>query len=184
MQFLPFDPFWRQKSALSLQNLAAEAFQERKHAKVNDRKDMLSYLLTAKSEDGDALTEESVIAEAASFISGGSDSTSTTLTHFVDLVSRNVEVRKKLQAELDQAFPLCQMKNDWVPSDEVARSLPYLQATLREVLRIRPTSASGLERIIIGQPLEIAGYKIPPHVRIYAPILHTASPVSNESQRR
>ncbi|KAM5453020.1 hypothetical protein McanMca71_000798 [Microsporum canis] len=166
IQYLP-DSFWTQKSALSLQMLAKNAFNRRKCAGANHRKDMLASLLTAKSEDGKPLPEESIIAEAASFISGGSDSTSTTLTHFVDLVSRNDSVRLRLQDELDKAFPNCE--ENWVPEGDITGKLPYLQATLREVMRVRPASASGLERIVTEQPLDISGFKLPPGTLISAP---------------
>src|SRR5690348_3874240 len=37
---------------------------------------------------------------------------------------------------------------DWVAPDKVVENLSLLVATLREVMRIRPTSGTGLERVV------------------------------------
>lgn len=151
---IPFDPFWKmnQVASVNLRGLAKESLQKRRASKMSDRVDMLSFLMKAKQNDGALLAEPSILAEAASFISGGSDSTSTTLTHFVDLVSSHHSVKTRLQSELDRAFPAHDVAlESWVPPEVITGSLPYLTACLRETMRLRPTSAAGLERIILHE---------------------------------
>lgn len=153
---IPFDPFWKmnQIASVNLRDLADESLRKRKASKKPDRVDMLSFLMKAKQNDGALLEEPSILAEAASFISGGSDSTSTTLTHFVDLVASHHSVKFRLQSELDRAFPAQEvLMESWVPPELTVGSLPYLTACLRETMRLRPTSAAGLERRILQEPL-------------------------------
>lgn len=143
---------------MNLREVAAKSLAARKELQSRknsaDRNDMMEFLSKAKQEDGTPLPETDIIAETASFISGGSDTTSTSLTHFVDLVSRHPNVKRRLQAELDQAFPGPQA-DDWVPTDEVIASLPYLNACLNESMRIQPAAASGLERIVLSESITV-----------------------------
>lgn len=60
----------------------------------------------AKDPDtGAPLSETEIIAESISFIVSGSDTTSSTMTNTVDIVSRLPEIHKQLANELDHAFP-------------------------------------------------------------------------------
>lgn len=151
---IPFDPFWKmsQVASVNLRGLAKESLQKRRASEISDRADMLSFLMKAKQNDGTVLAEPSILAEAASFISGGSDSTSTTLIHFVDLVSSHRLVKIRLQSELDRAFPAQDVvMESWVPPETTIGSLPYLTACLQETMRLRPARAAGLERIIVQE---------------------------------
>ena len=62
--------------------------------------------------------------------------------------------------ELDEAFP-GEQSGDWIASDKVVENLPLLVATLREVMRVRPTSATGLERVTPEGGRVIRGEYIP-----------------------
>ncbi|KAI6081540.1 cytochrome P450 [Hypoxylon rubiginosum] len=169
MKWMPFDGFWRQNltTTMNLQALARTSTEARKQQSGVDRDDMLSFLIKAKQENGMPLPHESIIAEAASFVSGGSDSTSTTLTHFVDFVSRRPDAMRRLQDELDAAFSGTQPL-DWVPSEEIVGNLPFLTALLKETMRLRPTSAAGLERIT-GKEMKIGEYVLPRGVLVSVP---------------
>ena len=172
MAYMPFDAFWRQQtsSMKHLKTLAVSSCTERKRLANYDRKDLLSYLLSAKSEDGNPLPEVAIISESAPFIIGGSDSTANTIVHFIDLVSRDPEIQKRLQAELDDAFakPTVELEA-WVPLEAETSKLPYLNATLKETLRIRPTAAAGLERVVPKGGREIAGYYLPAGTLVSVP---------------
>jgi benzoate 4-monooxygenase len=149
MKYHPFDPFWKRgaKAGANLEGFGRRAYLERKHSKTSDRRDLLSYLLTAKDPDtGNPLPEEEIIAESISFIVGGSDTTSSTMTNFIDYVSRDKALLKRIQKELDAQYP-APLGPDWVADNATAGTLPLLNSTLKEVMRIRPTSATGLERV-------------------------------------
>jgi benzoate 4-monooxygenase len=161
-----FDDFWAKghRARAGLEHMGREAFSKRK-ASITEktkvqRRDLLSFLFGATDpETGNPLPHEEIIAESISFIVGGSDTTSSTMTNFIDLVSRNTVVKQALQAELDDAFP--DISTKWVAPDNIVEKLPFLNATLREVMRYRPTSATGLERLAPPGGKVVGGLLIP-----------------------
>jgi benzoate 4-monooxygenase len=166
MKYNYLDKFWSSglRAPGNLAKVGRAAYLGRKNSQET-RKDMLSFLFNAKDADTkENLPEEEILAEAISFIVGGSDTTSSTMTNFIDIVSRNQDLQKQLQTELDEAFPDVQ-NEDWVAPDRIAGTLPLLNATLKEVMRIRPTSATGLERIVPPGGRMISGKFIPEGVR-------------------
>ena len=157
------DPFWSAglRAASNLASLGIAAYDDRKN-NTSPQKDLLSYLFAAK--DKGEVGEQEIIAESISFIVGGSDTTSSTITHFIDIVSRDGALQKELQKELDAAFPGIQELN-WVPSYQSLKDLPLLNAALKEVMRMRPTSSTGLERFVPKGGKRIAGAWFPAGVR-------------------
>ncbi|KAF4943064.1 hypothetical protein FSARC_15069, partial [Fusarium sarcochroum] len=123
-------------------------------------------LFSAKDPDtGNPIQEDEIVAESISFIVGGSDTTSSTMTNYIDFVSRHPVLQRQLQQEIDAVFP-GQPLESWVPSEKDAGRVPLLVATLREVMRLRPTSATGLERITPSGGRMIAGEFIPEKVNL------------------
>lgn len=166
MRYHPFDSFWRQgyKARAGLESIGREAYQRRKSSTGN-RKDLMSYLLAATDPSTKkSIDEDEIIAESISFIVGGSDTTSSTMTNFIDFVSRDTKLQFLLQQELDFFFP-GEPAEDWVPSERETSRLPLMVATLREVMRFRPTSATGLERITPTGGRTVVGQFIPSKVR-------------------
>ena len=161
---LPLDSFWTRgkQGAQALAMLGTKSFFKRQsQSKAEKRNDILSFLLGAKDpQTGAPLTEEEIIAESISFIVGGSDTTSTTMTNFVDIVSRSDDLQNSLHEELDNSFR-GDMPPEWVASFKEVERLPVLNAILRETMRIRPTSATGLERVTPKGGATVAGQFIP-----------------------
>jgi benzoate 4-monooxygenase len=85
------------------------------------------------------------------------------MANFIDFVSRDADLQHRIQQEIDMIFP-GEPSDDWVPSDKRLNELPLLLATLREVMRFRPTSATGLERVTPQGGKTIAGQFIPAEV--------------------
>jgi benzoate 4-monooxygenase len=168
MRYNYFDSFWSAglRATANLEGVGRRAYNHRKN-NSEPQKDLLSFLFQAKDSSG-ALGEEEILAESISFIVGGSDTTSSTMTNFIDFVSRDVELQKRLQIELDDAFQGKQ-GSEWVAADKVVQNLPLLNATLREVMRVRPTSATGLERVVPSGGKSIAGDYFPAGVRLSLP---------------
>jgi benzoate 4-monooxygenase len=162
MKYVIFDSFWYNglRATSSMGKFGTEAYHRRKK-NLNSRKDFLTFMFSAKDPETEAaLPEREIIAESISFIAGGSDTTSSTITNFIDIVSRNSQAQKNLQAELDEAFH-GEQSETWVADDKTIQSLPVLNATLREVIRVRPTSATGLERVTPKGGKSICGTYIP-----------------------
>lgn len=167
MRYNVFDDFWYSglRATANLERIGRAAYLRRKDSQ-DSRKDLLSYLFAAKNAKADvAIDELEIIAESISFIVGGSDTTSSTMTNFFDIVSRDAVLQSRLADEIDMAFP-GEQPSDWVPCEkDIQEKLPVLLATLREVMRFRPTSATGLPRVTPQGGKTIAGEFIPEGVR-------------------
>ncbi|KAJ6588130.1 cytochrome P450 [Mycena capillaripes] len=94
-------------------------------------------LLLSKLRDGlkrDRFTMTSIVA--------GSDTSATVLRNIFFLLLSHPESYKRLQLELDQAFPAGKE-----PTDAATLSiLPYLNAVIKEALRMMPPVATSLQR--------------------------------------
>lgn len=166
MKYHPFDSFWSSgmKARANFEKFGRQVYQRRKSV-TESRRDLLSFLFSATDPDtANPLEENEIVAESISFIVGGSDTTSSTMANFIDFVSRDHDLQSQLQQEIDTVFPGHPDEN-WVPSEKEAVGVPLLVATLREVMRLRPTSATGLERITPPGGRIIAGEYIPGKVR-------------------
>ncbi|GLI76801.1 hypothetical protein PoHVEF18_005079 [Penicillium ochrochloron] len=167
MKYFYLDPFWP-KGLQATSNLAIigkNAYYQRRDQQ-DIRKDLLSFLFNAKDPDtGSLLSETEIIAESISFIVGGSDTTSSTMTNVLDIVSRLPDIQKQLADELDNAF-LGRMSADWVADFQTVNMLPVLNAVARETMRLKPTSSTGLERVTPPGGKMIAGMFIPEGVSI------------------
>ncbi|KAL2843745.1 cytochrome P450 [Aspergillus pseudoustus] len=169
----PLDPFWSQgmRGTQALAALGTKAYYTRRD-QATSRKDLLSLLFNATDPDtGNALDEKEIIAESISFIVGGSDTTSTSMTNVVDIVSRNEAIQRRLQEELDAAFA-GQMSSNWVPDFKTIEILPVLNAIVRETMRFRPTSATGLERVTPKNGKVVAGRFLPEGTLVSVPTLN------------
>lgn len=160
------DQFWSSglRATSNLEKIGREAYLQRK-ATGKARKDLLSFLIDAKDSDtGAPLKEEEIVAESISFIVGGSDTTSSTMANFMDFVSRDADLQLRIQREIDEAVSELG-ENLSVIRDKIAGSLPLMNATIKEVMRYRPTSSTGLERVTPAGGKTISGFYIPEGVR-------------------
>ncbi|KAI5893315.1 cytochrome P450 [Schizophyllum commune H4-8] len=110
------------------------------------------------------LQEKEIIAEAVGHTIAGTDTTATTLSYLCWELGRRPDIAARLTAELDDAM------NDptSVPDMSVLQSLPYLNAFVKEGLRIYGAGPSLLERVVppAAEPFSIAGHTIPAGTRV------------------
>ncbi|TFY56716.1 hypothetical protein EVJ58_g7467 [Rhodofomes roseus] len=101
---------------------------------VAQGKDIMSILLraNASADPEDRLSDEDVIAQMSLFIVGGLDTTASALSRALMLLAENPERQQKLRQELLKSDACGNM-----PYDELNR-LPYLDAVVRETLRVYP----------------------------------------------
>lgn len=154
---------------MNLEEIGRKAYYARKEKQSantdeDDSKDILSHLFRVRDDQGNSLEEDEIIAESINFLVGGSDTTSSTITTFIDIVSRRPEVWRRLQEEVDGAYS-GEQEDDWVPKEQVVQKLPLRVATLREVMRYRPMAAIGLERVVPRGRKVIARTFLPAGVR-------------------
>jgi benzoate 4-monooxygenase len=123
--------------------------------KPSDRVDLLARLMEGRDETGNKLGREELTAEALTQLIAGSDTTSNTSCAILYHCLQNPNVVRKLQKELDDALP----DIDAVPTFAQVKELPYLEAVIKETMRIHSTSSLGLPRLIPPGPgVDICGH--------------------------
>lgn len=153
------DPFFSQ-GMKAIQDLAGIAIARvnARLEKPSDRVDLLARLMEGRDESGEKLGKEELTAEALTQLIAGSDTTSNTSCALLYHCLTHPNVVKKLQAELDQALP----DIDAVPTFASVKDLPYLDAVIKETMRIHSTSSLGLPRLVPPGPgITLLGHHFP-----------------------
>jgi len=123
----------------------------------NSRHDLLACFLDAQKNDPSRTTDEIILGYVMTMLLAGSDTSAVGLRAVVYYLAKHGEVRARLQAELDDAnlsFPVT-----WKESQE----LPYLDAVIKEGLRIHPVGSVLQERVVPNDGLQLAdGRRIGP----------------------
>ncbi|EED84244.1 predicted protein [Postia placenta Mad-698-R] len=101
---------------------------------VGEGKDILSRLMQANmaASEEDRLSENELLGQMSTFIFAAMDTTSGTLAHTLQLLSKRPDVQDKLRAEILEA----QGGEQEIPYDTLV-DLPYLDAVCRETLRLK-----------------------------------------------
>ncbi|CAE6436870.1 unnamed protein product [Rhizoctonia solani] len=128
--------------------------------------DMVDKLLEARDEDGNPLSKEELITETFGLLFAGSDTTSNSLSALCFYLAKNPQVQIKLQSELDECMPFkCSQDVDLnsaadpVATYETIKDLPYLNACLKETLRLHSALGLGLPRIVPpGKAFTVSGH--------------------------
>ena len=157
-KYLP-DPFFSQ-GMKAIQDLAGIAIARvnARLEKPSDRVDLLARLMEGRDESGQKLGKEELTAEALTQLIAGSDTTSNTSCALLYHCLTHPNVVNKLRAELDEALP----DIDAVPTFASVRDLPYLDAVIKETMRILSTSSLGLPRMIPPGPgITLLGHHFP-----------------------
>lgn len=142
----------------SAQDFIGARIMERKVGKTSsDRADFLSKMV-ALQEQGkmDALTLRYGVGAN---IAAGSDTTAVTLSSVVYYLLRNPDCFSKLRNEIE-AF-----ENEGKMSDPIkfseAQQMPYLQAVIKEALRMHPATGQPLSRVVPPGGAHISGQFFP-----------------------
>nr|BAK09536.1 cytochrome P450 [Postia placenta] len=105
---------------------------------AGEGKDIISILMRANREvaEADRLPEDEVIAQLVTLVFAATDTTSSTLTLILQLLAEHPGVQDKLREELVKAFQAGELSYDEL------MHLPYLDAVVRETLRLHPPLAT------------------------------------------
>ncbi|KAK3675412.1 hypothetical protein LTR78_004922 [Recurvomyces mirabilis] len=120
-----------------------------------DRVDLLDKFLSTKAKHPETIGDREVLGLGISMVLAGSESTAVTLSACFYHVLRSVGVYKKLQVEVDQAFPTSVISE--AVSFQSSQKLPYLDACIKETFRIHPAARFTPERVLPPQGAMIAG---------------------------
>jgi cytochrome P450 len=149
-RFSPWGQFQRRlKAADAL--IYEEIARRRGESDLEDRTDVLSLLLCARDEEGEAMTDVELRDELMTMLLAGHETTATGLAFAFDLLLRNPRVLSRLRDEL-------------AGEDDT-----YLEAVVTESLRLRPVIDAN-ERTLT-KPRTIGGWNLPAGIRVYPAIV-------------
>lgn len=118
------------------------------------RQDILSLLVEARGEGGEAFTDREVRDQVMTLMFAGHDTTTSTVTFMLHELARHPKVLAKLCEEQDR---LLGGKPPTV--DQFEREMPYLEMVVDEVLRLYPPAWIGPRRAV--REFEFGGYTVP-----------------------
>lgn len=110
-------------------------------------KDFLARFLDAKQEHPDVVTDNQVFSYTVSNMNAGSDTTAISLRAILYYTLKSPKVASKLYQELKAAYRenKITLPISWKQSQE---ELPYLDAVIKEALRLHPAVGLLLERVV------------------------------------
>jgi cytochrome P450 len=140
-----FPPFRRQIERID-RLMYEEISTRRGAADLAERDDILSLLLQARHEDGQPMSDRELRDELMTLLVAGHETTATGLSWAIELLARHPE-------ELDR-----------LTSDVEGGDGSYLDAVIKETLRLRPVIALVLRKLV--EPMEIGGRLLPAGVSV------------------
>ncbi|RLN55785.1 hypothetical protein BBJ29_005935 [Phytophthora kernoviae] len=99
-------------------------------------KDIVSIVLECMEQDGDMVSPVDVRNIAVAALGAGRDTSADAMSWLLHTLSNNPRVEQKLRAELLEHLPKLATNFNYVPSMEEVQGLVYLEATIRELLRL------------------------------------------------
>jgi len=136
----PWNRFVRSREALD-EFIYEEIRLRRAEVGHEERDDVLSLLLGARDEEGEAMSDRELRDELVTVLGAGHETTATGLAWAVERLTRNPEVLVRLRDSL------------------AAGEEDYLNATVKETLRARPVIVDVARRLTA--PATVGGYELP-----------------------
>jgi len=124
-----------------------EIARRRAQADLAERKDILSLLLQARDEDGNAMTDPELRDELVTLLLAGHETTATSVAWAIERLVRHPQKLERLMAEIDAGG-----------GDE------YMTAVVNETLRVRPVVP--LVARLLQEELEVGGHTLPAGTRV------------------
>jgi cytochrome P450 len=151
----PGSPWRRMNSSRDvLDEIVFGEISRRRASPDPGKKDILSLLIGARGEAGEAFTDREVRDQVMTLMFAGHDTSTSTLTFMMYELARHPEVLVRLCEEQDRVL------GGAVPTvDQLERELPYLDMVLDEVLRLYPPAWIGPRRAV--RDFEFGGYTVP-----------------------
>ncbi|KDP39287.1 hypothetical protein JCGZ_01044 [Jatropha curcas] len=127
----------------------------------NEEEDIIDVLLQAQSEEEleYPITDDNIKAVIMDVLSGGTDTSATTVVWAMSELLKNPDVMKRVQTEVRQVFS----KKGYVDEESIGE-LHYLKAVVKETMRLHPTGAVLTREC--REDCVINGYDIPYKSRI------------------
>jgi len=127
-----------------------ELRRRRSQQDLAQRTDILSLLMQARDEDGEAMTDDELRDELVTLLLAGHETTATSVAWAIERLVRHPDKLARLVAEIDAG------------EDDAADS--YMTAVVNETLRVRPVVP--IVARMLTQELQVDGYALPAGTRV------------------
>jgi cytochrome P450 len=146
---------WRKliASRQVLDEIVFGEIERRRAAPDDERQDILSLLLGARGEAGEAFTDREVRDQVMTLMFAGHDTSTSTLSFMMHELARHPDVVERLREEQEQVL------GGAPPTVDGLEQMPYLEMVLDEVLRLYPPAWIGPRRAV--REFEFGGYTVP-----------------------
>lgn len=131
------------------------------HGVLPDKPDFLSRFLELHEEQPEVVDQRRLLAYLFMNINAGSDTISATARGLLYHSLKRPDTMRALKEELDAALSAGELTSP-LPTWTECQILPYLNACIKEALRLSPALALPLERIVPPSGLRIGELAIPP----------------------
>ncbi|KAF4863607.1 Pisatin demethylase [Colletotrichum siamense] len=121
--------------------------------------DFISKLVQTQKERPETIDDESIGSAGSTNIAAGSDTTAISLSAIMYYLCRNPRTLEKLRKELDDAEAEGSISNPITFRE--AQALPYLQAVIKESLRLHPATGLTMPRVVPEGGRQLAGSFFP-----------------------
>lgn len=123
--------------------------------------DFLNKLLKQHEENPEKVTMYHVVAMGLANINAGSDTTAISLAAIMYYLIRSPNVLDRLRTEVDENLPDHDFLQGQALSFRQTRDMPYLQAVMKEALRMHSATGLPLWREVPAGGMAIGGYFFP-----------------------
>ncbi|HEX8742763.1 MAG TPA: cytochrome P450 [Thermoleophilaceae bacterium] len=120
--------------------------RRRAESDLEDRDDVLSHLLITRTTDGKSLSNDEVRDQLVTLLTAGHEPTSTGVAWAIERLMRHPDKLERLRSELAEG------------------RTEYLDAVMKETLRVRPIVFGGLRKLV--KDVEVGGYHLPAGIHV------------------
>lgn len=159
---LPVGPARRARAAMATLDALCYGLIAKARAREDPADDLLSRLLAARGEDGEAMSDQAVRDHALTFLLAGHETTAGALAWTIALLAENPDARAAVEEEVDRVV------GGRLPGVEHLPDLPYTRAVIAESLRLYPP-AWIIERNALGDD-QVGAWSIPAGSVVMIPI--------------
>ncbi|KAH6855974.1 cytochrome P450 [Chaetomium sp. MPI-CAGE-AT-0009] len=164
-----FVPWLSTKNALitrmALEEMARRQPFDKDHGGLlrsgDGRQDLMASLIQGHLKDPQRFSEGDVFAVAHGAIFAGSDSTASTMQSFFWHILDAQPVYHSVLREIEQAVETGVLPAEGNVTWGQAQNLPYLQACLKEAMRVRPAVGLNITRVVPPEGAELDGHFFP-----------------------
>ena len=140
-------------------------YEEREYMHKERGKDILSSLLVKQQKNPELFTTEDVHYHTLPNVLAGAETTGITMSAIIYFLWKNPRTLAKLREELDARQSAEKSRN--IITVKEAADCSYLQAVIKESMRLHPGNGLGLTRVIPKGGLFLAGRFFPEGVSHY-----------------